>query len=282
MDNLIILFVLFAAFLHAFWNFILRGSNNKNLTMTAVVLGHLPLSIIGLVIFGLPNFESLNFIIFSAILHFCYQIVLLNAYKYGELSQVYPVARGLSPLLIVVVTSIFISEKLSNFELFGVLSISISLILYGIKISLVSKINLKGFFFAIITGCFIASYSLVDGYGARITQNPIGFYSSLTILNALLYLLFSIFFQKGIIEQIFTNGKKYFWIGGTASFVAYALVVWAYVYLPIAIVSALRETSIIFAIILSAIFLKERLDLLKILIIAAILFGIIFLKISML
>ena len=278
MDNLIILFVLLAAFLHAFWNFILRGSENKNLTMTAVVLGHLPLSIIGLLIFGLPSFESLKFIIFSAFLHFFYQIVLLNAYKYGELSQVYPVARGLSPLLIVIVTFVFLSEKLSNFEIVGVLCISISLILYGAKISLQSKTNLKGFLFALITGCFIASYSLVDGYGARIDQNPISFYSSLTILNGLLYLLFSIFFQKGILKKILTDGKKYFWIGGTASFGAYAIVVWACVYLPIAVVSSLRETSIIFALILSALFLKEKLVLSKILIILAILIGIILLR----
>ena len=69
--------------------------------MTAVVLGHLPLSILGLIFFGFPNLESLSFVLIGAILHFFYQIFLLNAYKYGQLSQVYPVARGLSPLIII-------------------------------------------------------------------------------------------------------------------------------------------------------------------------------------
>ena len=158
--------------------------------MTAVVLGHLPLSILGLIIFGFPNLESLSFVLISAILHFFYQIFLLNAYKYGQLSQVYPVARGLSPLIIILISFIFIGEILSKNELIGVILISISLLIYGIKINFESKTNFMGFVFAIITGCFIASYSLVDGYGARIAQNPIGFYSSLTLINGVFYFVY--------------------------------------------------------------------------------------------
>ena len=82
---------------------------------------------------------------------FFYQIFLLNAYKYGQLSQVYPVARGLSPLIIVVVSSIFIGEVLSKFELIGVICVSVALLAYGIKINFQSKKNMGGFVFAIIT-----------------------------------------------------------------------------------------------------------------------------------
>ena len=119
--------------------------------MTAVVLGHLPLSVLGLIFFGFPNIESLNFVLIGAILHFFYQIFLLNAYKYGQLSQVYPVARGLSPLIIILSSFIFIGEILSKNELIGVSLISISLLIYGIKINFESKTNFMGFVFAIIT-----------------------------------------------------------------------------------------------------------------------------------
>ena len=91
--------------------------------MTAVVLGHLPLSFIGLFVSGFPNSESLIFAFFSSILHFLYQIFLLNAYKYGQLSQVYPVARGLSPIIIILISFIFIGEILDKNELIGVMLI---------------------------------------------------------------------------------------------------------------------------------------------------------------
>ena len=246
--------------------------------MTAVVLGHVPLSLLGLIIFGFPNWDSATFILASAILHFFYQIFLLNAYKYGQLSQVYPVARGLSPLIIVLISSIFIGEVLTKYELIGVVCISIALLLYGIKINLEAKANLNGFFFAIITGCFIASYSLVDGHGARIAQNPIGFYSSLTLINGLFYFVYSTLFYKGILKKLITEGQIIFWVGGTASFTAYAIVVWACVYLPIAVVSSLRETSILFALLLSTIFLKEKLSFFKVVIIVVILIGILLMR----
>ena len=277
-ENLIILLVIFAAFLHAFWNFILKESIDKNLTMTSVVLGHLPLSFFCLSFFGFPTYDSLHLIVSSAILHFFYQLFLLNAYKHGELSEVYPIARGLSPLIIIIFTSIFFFEKITIFELIGIFCISLSVISYGMRISQKSRTNFKGFRFAVITGFFIASYSIIDGYGARISHNPFVFYSKMTILNAIIYLIYTFFFQKSILTKLLANSKKYFWIGGSASFTAYAIVVWACVYLPIAIVSSLRETSIMFALGLSTIFLKEKINLFKILIIVMIITGIVLLR----
>ncbi len=246
--------------------------------MTAVVLGHIPLSLLGLAFFGLPNWDSINFVLTSAVLHFFYQIFLLNAYKYGQLSQVYPVARGLSPLIIVLVSSIFIGEVLTKNELTGVICISFALLVYGININFHSKTNMSGFLFAIITGCFIASYSLVDGYGARVAQNPIGYYSSLTLINGLFYFIYSTLFYKGILKKLMTEGKTIFWIGGSASYIAYAIVVWACVFLPIAVVSSLRESSILFALLLSTVFLKEKLSLFKFVIIVIILLGILLMR----
>lgn len=280
MENLIIISVLFAAFLHAFWNFLLRNSNDKTLSMVAVVLGHLPGGIIGIIIFGFPNLESFKFIVFSVIFHFFYQVFLLNAYKHAQLSQVYPVARGLSPLIIILISSLYINEVFTKFELLGMILISSAILAYGILINNESKDNLKGFLFSIITGIFIALYSIVDGYGARISQNPIGFYSSLTILNAIFFLIYSIIFQKGKIRKLFYEGRSIFFIGGTSSYVAYGIVVWACVYLPIAVVSSLRETSILFVLLFSTFLLKEKLTLFKISIISIILIGIVLIRSS--
>lgn len=280
MENLIIILVLFAAFLHAFWNFLVRGSDDKVLTMAAVVLGHIPAGLVGIIIFGLPNVESIFFILFSSILHFCYQIFLLNAYRYGELTQVYPIARGLSPLIIVLISTLLIDEGFTKLEFVGIIFISFSILAYGIKIKLNSKENFKGFYFSIIAGLFIASYSLVDGYGGRLSKNPIGFYSTLTIINSLLFSIYLTIFHKGMIKKLIAEGKTIFLIGGTASYGAYAIVVWACFFLPIAIVSSLRETSILFALLLSFLFLKERLTIFKFSIITTLLIGIVLIKYS--
>ena len=82
--------------------------------MTSVVLGHIPFAIIGILFFGLPNIDGLKFILASSLLHFFYQVFLLNAYRYGELSEIYPIARGLSPLIILIVSFLFFMKKFQN------------------------------------------------------------------------------------------------------------------------------------------------------------------------
>ena len=171
--------------------------------MTSVVLGHIPFALIGLFIFGLPDLVGLNYILASSLLHCLYQIFLLNAYKFGELSEIYPIARGLSPLIITSMSFLFFYENISLQETIGIFLISFSLIIYGLKQFLDKKSNFKGFCLAIITGCLIASYSLVDGFGARVTQNPIGFYSVMTLINGFIFFFFARWKERGILNRIF-------------------------------------------------------------------------------
>jgi len=248
--------------------------------MTSVVLGHIPFALIGILVFGFPNSNALSYILASALLHFFYQIFLLNAYKFGELSEIYPIARGLSPLIIITISLLFFEENVSFYEFVGVFLISLSLIIYGLRQFLNNDTNLKGFSLAVITGCFIASYSIVDGYGARVTQNPIGFYSSMTLINGFLFYLFARWKDRGIINRIFTKEKMSFFVGGTASFAAYGIVVWACLFLPIAVVSSIRETSILFAILLGMIFLYEKINLIKLILIIGLFIGIILLRLG--
>ncbi|MDA0764386.1 MAG: EamA family transporter [Proteobacteria bacterium] len=248
--------------------------------MTSVVLGHFPLAVIGIIIFGFPDLNGLNYILISAFLHFFYQIFLLNAYKYGELSEVYPIARGASPLIITSVSICFLKDNISFFEILGIIIISFSILIYGLKQYLDNKSNIRGFYLALITGCFIASYSLVDGFGARVTQNPISYYSVVTLVNGIIFTIFIKFYHPGILRRVAHEGKKSFFIGGAASYTAYAIVVWACLFLPIAVVSSIRETSIIFALLLGIYCLKEKFNLIKFILIAGSFFGIVLMRIG--
>ena len=120
----------------------------------------------------------------------------------------------------------------------------------------------------------------MDGYGARITQNPIGFYSSMTLINGLIFYLYAKWKDRDIIKRIFISGKSSFFIGGTASYAAYGIVVWACLFLPIAVVSSIRETSILFAILLGLFFLKEKINLIKSFLIVGLFLGLLFLRVG--
>jgi len=175
---------------------------------------------------------------------------------------------------------LFFEENIYSHEVVGIFLISLSLIIYGLKQFLSRDSSVKGFSLAIITGCFIASYSIVDGYGARVTQNPIGFYSTMTLINGLIFYFYAKWKDRDIIKRIFISGKRSFFIGGTASYAAYGIVVWACLFLPIAVVSSIRETSILFAILLGLFFLKEKINLIKSFLIIGLFFGLLFLRVG--
>ncbi len=249
--------------------------------MSAIAIGHVPFGILGLISFGFPNSGSLVYILASAFLHVFYMFFLLNAYKHAELSQVYPIARGLSPLILVLISTMFLGEYLSKYEILGILCVSIALILYGIQIGFKSRASLKGFYYAACTGCFIASYSVVDGYGVRVAQNAIGYTSAVDILSAALLCLFLFIFHKETFLAMRQQSQKTFWIGGSLGFSAYAIVLWACLHAPISIVYTLRETSVLFAVLLAIVFLKEKITLSKILLIGALCFGVVLIKLSL-
>ena len=129
------------------------------------------------------------------------------------------------------------------------------------------------------TGFFIGIYSLVDGYGARVSLSPIVYMSWSFILSAILFpIVLRIKNHKNIFQNVLNNGKQIFWIGGSLSYIIYIIVVWAFTKAPIPMVGALRETSILFSILIGYFFLKEKITLIKISSIILIVIGVIGLK----
>ncbi|HKJ61865.1 MAG TPA: EamA family transporter, partial [Hyphomicrobiales bacterium] len=124
--------------------------------------------------------------------------------------------------------------------------------------------NLKAGTLAFLTGCFIAGYSLVDGTGARLAGTALGFYGLLAIGNAIVFAAYMALVRPDTLAMLRIKAKRTFVFGGSASFLAYALVVWAFTQAPIPLVTALRETSIVFALVIGVWFLNEKLDLAKV------------------
>lgn len=256
--------VIGAALLHASWNAVVKGGADKMMSMCAVVLGHMPFALVSAMVVPLPAVDSLPYLITGIVLHFGYQLFLMKSYGIGDLTQVYPIARGSAPLIVAAVSIFILGVTLNRMELVAILLIGAGIISLTLVRRADGQRNPKAASFALVTGCFIASYSLVDGLGARIAGTSLGFYAWLSIGNVVIMAAFVALRAPGVFRSVAGPGRMVFLVGGGASFAAYALVTWAFTQAPIALVTALRETSIVFALLIGVFFLKERLDLVKV------------------
>jgi len=263
-SGIVFLAVIGAAVLHAAWNALVKGGADKTLSMGAVVVGHMPIALAALPFVPLPAIESLPYLFGGMLLHFGYQLFLLKSYQMGDLTQVYPIARGAAPLIVALVSVVLLGVHLNGIELLAILVIGTGIISLALVRQSDGLQNRSAATVALITGAFIASYSLIDGLGARLAGTSLGFYCWLAIGNGLLMLAYLAVRSPQTLIALPRRGMPILFIGGSASFVAYALVTWAFTQAPIALVTALRETSIVFALLIGVFFLKERLSLMKV------------------
>jgi len=284
MDINVFLAVIFAAFLHALWNSMVKSHEDKHVAVAAIVLGHIPASLVIILLLPMPTIESLPYIIASALIHQGYQWFLLTAYRHGDYTRVYPIARGTGPVVVTIVLLLFFGVKLSIYELLGIIVISIGILSLSAQdrhsfFPWIARRNARAISFALLTGLFIGGYSIVDGYGARASLSPLSFMGWSFVVNALIFpILLKIMKQQSVVKRVFSEAKLLFWFGGTISYIVYAIVVWGFTQAPIPLVSALRETSVIIALLIGTIFLKERFTILKTLSIFIIFLGVILLK----
>ncbi len=255
MDSFVFFLVLFATVMHAVWNGMVKNHPDKVVAVSSIVFGHVPFSIIAIILLPVPSPDCIPYIIASAIVHQGYQWYLLSAYRIGDLTKVYPIARGFGPLVATIISILILGLFDKENKNFKVLQLSL------------------------FTGFFIGIYSLIDGYGARVSLSAIAYMSWSFILSSLLFpVVLRIKKQKNIIQNVVKKGKKIFWIGGSLSYIIYVIVVWAFTKAPIPMVAALRETSIFFSILIGYFFLQEKITLTKVISIILIVIGVIGIK----
>lgn len=255
--------VLVAALLHAGWNAMVKGAADKAAAMVAVILGQ-GLCGLALVPFApLPAPEVWPWLAAGIVLHLGYNVFLIQAYRIGDLTQVYPIARGASPLLVVLGTALFFHTSFTTFELVAIFTISIGIASTSLVRRADGLFQGKAAVMALITGGFIAGYSIVDGHGARQAGNALAYFGWLSLIDGIVFTVGWALVRPGVVRQA-VGLRRHLVVGGGASFTAYLLVVWAFTQAPIAHVTALRETSIVFALLIGVGVLNERLSLAKV------------------
>lgn len=247
--------VLFGALLHASWNALVKSSSDKTLD-TALI--HVLCSLLALPVclyVGPPPAESWPYILGSLVVHVGYYFALAGAYRHGELGLTYPLMRGTAPMLVALTSFAFIGEELTLLAWLGVACISVGILLLGITREWWT--HRKAIAFALINAVLIAIYTVIDAKGARISGHVVQYICMLFVLDGWPFAILVFMQRKG---QVWPYVRKRWPIavgGAFASIGSYAIALWAMTVAPVAMVAALRETSVFFAALIGAWFLKE-------------------------
>jgi len=280
MELSVFLVVLLAALLHAAWNAFVKNNNDRILFMAILIAAAGVGALVTLPFLPSPAPQSWFFIGLSVLFHIGYSIFLILAYKYGDLSHVYPLARGSAPLIVALLSFSLIGEQLSHQALLVIIIMAAGIMSLSLTRGVQNLRNPKAVFFALGTGLFIASYTITDGMGARLAGSPHSYAAWIFALEGIPAAIFLLVKSRTSAYPQMQKIWKPAFIMGLLSLVAYWAVIWAMTVAPIALVATIRETSIIFALLFGVFFLKEKLSLGQLFATFTTLIGIVLLKIS--
>jgi len=253
--DLIFIIIIFSAMCHAVWSAIIKSSSNPlslmGITSILELLIFLPLTFF----VPFPIIEIWYLLFATIFIHVLYRLNVIYSYKFGDLSFVYPIARGGSSLLIAIISILFLQNSINLFGFLGVIIVCVGLFL--ISFSSKIKFNKPAFFLAVSTAIFITTYTLIDGIGVRSSENAFSYIFWLIALNGVPILFISIFSKNGLRKKESYSIKAGIAAGIFAT-LSYALVVWSMQFIEIAYVSGIREVSIVFATIIGMLFLSEK------------------------
>jgi drug/metabolite transporter (DMT)-like permease len=279
MENAVFLAVLFAAACHAGWNALIKIGLNPLWTTTLISLGAGVVALALVPLVGVPAWAAWPWLIASVAVHLFYFGSLIEAYRTGDLGQVYPIARGSAPLMTASATTIFIGEKLSLVGWTGILALVVGVLLLSARGGRqLAEVDGRAIGFALFTALTVCGYSVVDGTGARLSGNPNAYSLWLFIGIAVVMLPYAICRDgRDVIPAMLS-----FWhtglAGGALQVLSYGIAIWAMTVAPIAIVAALRETSVLFGAIIAVAVLKEPLRAVRIVAACLIVCGLIMIR----
>lgn len=252
--------VLLAALFHASWNAILRINADRLVTLALLTGAPALFSIVAMGFVPVPAAAAWPWLAASVVLHIGYNAFLGLAYAHGELGKVYPLARGTAPLLTLVASVGLFGEEISTAATVGIVLLALGIIALTFDRGWAVLVRSpRGTVFALITSLFISAYSVTDGMGARAAGDPHAYTFYLFALDGLPILLFLLATRRGRALPALAANWRAGCLAGALSMGAYWIVIWAMTVAPIPLVAALRETSVLFAVMIGVVFLGERL-----------------------
>ncbi|WPN22888.1 EamA family transporter [Pseudomonas marginalis] len=281
MDNsdIAITLVLISAFMHATWNAVVRAGSSRFMALAMVDGTALVICLLALPLVSVPSLEVGSYIFVSVVLNTVYRLFLSHAYETGDFGQVYPVMRGVPPVLVALFSYFLLHEELSFQALTGVLLICAGII----SLTFVRRMTAQRFkpiLMAVCAGAFIASYTVVDAKGVRASETVLQYIIYLTVFQSIPIPLLAFSKERSALAQTIRGHWRIGLLGGVFYLASYGLVLFALSLDAVAKVSALRETSVIIGAIIAALFFHERFGWRRMLSAFVIVSGIILIKVS--
>jgi drug/metabolite transporter (DMT)-like permease len=246
--------VLGAAVTHATWNAIAHGIKDQTLAFALIGVGGIVVAIPLVIVAAMPRADCWPYLAGSIAIHVFYNLLLMRCYKYGEFGQVYPLARGISPVVVTILAALFVHEHLALAQVGGVLVVSAGL---ATLVFAGRRPGRAAFLAAVGTGLTIAAYTTVDGVGVRLSASPVGYIGWLMLLQSLCVPMFALARRRDVVlkqpPRVLGAGLA----AGALSVLAYGLVLWAQTRAALAPIAALRETSVIFGAVIATLVFRE-------------------------
>ena len=274
MTTFVLLAVLGAAFLHALWNSLVKTGTSRLGAMVILSLCEVPIGLAVALFRPLPLLEVLPWVAASGLVHFFYKFFLTRAYEHGDLSRVYPIARGTAPLIVALMSGLVLTDVLTPTEFAGITVLGLGILTMAQGVFANGE-NRRLIPFALGAAGATAAYTLIDGQGARIAGDAVGYVAWVFVIDGLGFALIMLGWKGSSVLPRQARPWGLGALAGVASYGAYAISVWAMTVAPIALVAALRETSILFAVLIGWLVFGEAMTRGKALAAAVIVAGVI-------
>lgn len=250
--------VLFSALLHATWNALTHSAKDRVAAIALIGVAAAGCATVGVLAAPAPARASWPFICASCLLQVGYSYSLVLAYRLGEFSSMYPLARGTSPLVVALVGTFLIGQPMSGLEAVGVLTVSGGLLALAFADGPPGRADLPAIGAAVGTGCFIAAYTIVDGLGVRRSGSVLAYASWTFLFQGILIILVAVALRRRALPASLRPNWVRGLVGGVVSVVAYSLVLWAQTKGTLAGIATLRETSILIGCVIGSVVFHER------------------------
>jgi drug/metabolite transporter (DMT)-like permease len=255
-DPLPFVLVLVSALMHAGWNLIAKRGRDGLVAMAMIKVPNILIATVVIAVMGWPALESWPYVLASACVNCLYFLCLINAYRVGDLGVAYPVSRGLAPILVLLLSLAWAREVPSAGTVVGVLVVGAGIVALAAQRDPTKRHGSTLLWASGVSAC-IATYTVTDGIGARVSGNPIAYVAVLNILTGAVLLSVALRSKRVELGNALREDWKSALLGGAMMLGSYTIVVFALTLAPMAQVAALRECSVIFAALLGTLFLHE-------------------------
>jgi drug/metabolite transporter (DMT)-like permease len=265
MTTIVFAAVLFAALCHASWNALIKVALDPLSSTTLILCGATAFALVAIPFFPVPAVASWPYLVASSVIHLVYFGSLAEAYRTGDLGQVYPIARGAAPLMTAAAGTALVGEHLSLLAWGGIVALALGVLMLSLRGGHdLARLDRRSVGFALFTAVTICVYTIVDGVGARLSGNSIS-YVLWGFIGICICLVPYGLYRNG---RTLISDAAQFWprglAGGALQVVSYGVALWAMTLAPIAIIASLRETSVLFGAAIAVVVLKEPLRAVRI------------------